>query len=41
MNQTTDFLDVLAASPSSYHAATAVADRLTADGFVHQDETAG
>ncbi|WIM72441.1 hypothetical protein QP028_15795 [Corynebacterium suedekumii] len=40
MNQTTDFLDFVAASPSSYHAAAEVAERLAADGFARQDETA-
>lgn len=40
MNQTTDFLDFVAASPSSYHAAAEVAGRLAADGFARQDETA-
>ncbi len=40
MNQTRDFIDFLAASPSSHHAAAEVADRLTAAGFHRQDETA-
>ncbi|NLA55023.1 MAG: M18 family aminopeptidase [Corynebacterium humireducens] len=39
MNQTLDFLDFLAASPSSYHAARVVADRLIDAGFALQDET--
>ncbi|AGF72475.1 M18 family aminopeptidase [Corynebacterium halotolerans] len=39
MNQTLDLLDFLAASPSSYHAADQVAERLTAAGFTRQDET--
>ncbi len=41
MNQTLDFLDFIAASPSSYHAARVVADRLVDAGFSLQDETAG
>ena len=40
MNQTLDFLDFLAASPSSYHAARNVADRLLDAGFSLQQETA-
>lgn len=39
MNQTLDFLDFLAASPSSYHAAAEVAERLVTAGFTRQDET--
>lgn len=35
-----DFLDFVAASPSSYHAATEVGRRLLAAGFTEQDETA-
>ena len=34
-----DFLDFIAASPSSYHAATEVGRRLLAAGFTEQDET--
>lgn len=34
-----DFLDFIAASPSSYHAATEVGRRLLAAGFREQDET--
>lgn len=40
MNQTLDFLAFLAASPSSYHAARVVADRLIDAGFSTQDESA-
>lgn len=40
MNQTLDFLDFIAASPSSYHAARVVADRLIDAGFITQDESA-
>ncbi|RSZ63476.1 M18 family aminopeptidase [Corynebacterium hylobatis] len=39
MNQTRDFLDFIAASPSSYHAARVVADRLVDAGFTPQQET--
>ena len=40
MNQTLDLIDFIAASPSSFHAARVVADRLMDAGFVPQDETA-
>lgn len=39
MFSTTDFLDFIQASPSSYHAAAETARRLEAEGFVQQDET--
>ncbi|NLP38384.1 MAG: M18 family aminopeptidase [Corynebacterium pollutisoli] len=40
MNQTLDFLDFIADSPSSYHAARVVADRLIDADFLPQDESA-
>lgn len=40
MNQTLDLLDFVAASPSSFHAARVVADRLIDAGFSPQEETA-
>ena len=39
MNQTRDLIDFIAASPSSFHAARVVADRLIDAGFVRQEET--
>lgn len=39
MSTTEDFLDFIAASPSSYHAAENVAARLEKAGFTRQDET--
>ncbi|QGU07402.1 putative M18 family aminopeptidase 2 [Corynebacterium occultum] len=39
MNETRDFLDFLAASPSSHHAAAEVASRLIVAGFQTQDPT--
>ncbi|MGP6173205.1 M18 family aminopeptidase [Corynebacterium sp. A21] len=39
MNETRDFLDFLAASPSSHHAAEQVAIRLRAAGFISQEPT--
>lgn len=38
MNQTSDFLDFIASSPSSFHAAEEVARRLEEAGFHRQDE---
>ncbi|WP_394283762.1 M18 family aminopeptidase [Corynebacterium sp.] len=40
MKQTLDLIDFIAASPSSYHAAHMVAQRLAEHGFRRQDETA-
>lgn len=39
MNQTLDIVDFIDASPSSFHAAEEVAQRLEDEGFVRQDET--
>ncbi|QGU04600.1 M18 family aminopeptidase [Corynebacterium comes] len=39
MNQTLDLIKFITASPSSFHAARVVADRLIAAGFSPQDET--
>ena len=40
MSTTQEFLDFIAASPSSYHAAEEVARTLVAAGFSRQDESA-